>query len=159
MTAVARIVLEDCRRAHRLLEDLADPNLWRLHWFGALALLPAVNDVLHKVDCIEGLPKEVYSVLYKQWQTDPSATIFIEFISNDRNLAVHQYQFNCDLRNSIPVVYGDGEVAEFDQNIFRPQLSGWRAGEYDEDVRDIYAEAIDWWQLQLDKIDRDCAAF
>ena len=151
MTEVARVVLEDCRQALALLDDLADRRLWRIHWLGALTLLRTVGDVLHKVDCVGQPLKGICSQQYEEWKTDSSAEIFFKFIKFERDMAVHEYEFNCDLRSSIPILYGAEEIAKLEENLFRPQLGGWRAG---EDVRDIYHEAIDWWQLQLDRIDQ-----
>jgi hypothetical protein len=44
------------------------------------------------------------------------------------------------------------EAFELDENLFRPLVDGPWAG---EDVRDVYLEAVAWWEDELDHIDRE----
>jgi hypothetical protein len=42
------------------------------------------------------------------------------------------------------------QAVDFDENLFRPLVDGYGEG---EDARDIFEEAIDWWQRELTAID------
>ena len=50
MTATARKVLADCKKAHDLLEAESDTARFRLLWVSGVALLRSVGHVLQKVD-------------------------------------------------------------------------------------------------------------
>lgn len=41
------------------------------------------------------------------------------------------------------------DIEILDDNLFKPRLDGYGAG---EDVRDIYKQAIQWWRIELAKI-------
>lgn len=155
MTYVARKVLEDCRKAHSLLENESDLQIWRIHWFGALALLRAVGHVLDKVDAAENPALKIaQNEAYKVWKScDPSHEIFREFIEKQRNIAVKEYSFQYDMRNEIPIAIHGNSVIEqhlLQDNLFRPLTDGFGAG---SDARDVYAEAIDWWEMEIRKLE------
>ena len=50
MTFKARQVLDDCELALEFLEQATTDQIWRVHWFAAVALIRTVGDVLDKVD-------------------------------------------------------------------------------------------------------------
>ena len=135
---------------HRMMEVEIDPDQFRVLWVGALSLLRAVGHVLDKVDAVDPSLKASSSKSFKQWKDVSSGhAIFTEFIEKSRNLALKEYEFLVDQQENVPVVVGDGvDAVDFSlvENLFRPLLDGYGAG---EDCRDVYADAIDWWEKQL----------
>lgn len=163
MTDQARRVLTDCYYALDLLEKETDPDLWRVHWAGALALLRAVGHVIDKVDSKDPIIAKVSKDLYRSWKGDPEKyEIFNEFIERDRNLLLKEYEFNVhpldniDLAVVSKAVSSQDEEIEIrgvyrlDENIYRPLLDGPRQG---DDARDVYLEALEWWGEQIELID------
>jgi phytoene/squalene synthetase len=168
VTALARRVLSDCYIALRLLEDEAQEDVWAVHWAGALALIGAVNDVLKLAKKRSSLRK-AYEKHHNAWIDEASGQheIFRKFIKEERNFLLHEYATSVDLRREVPILVDDGRPAylspeadataaaaaiEFslDQNIFRPMKTGpWQ----NEDARDVYELALDWWKAQLASID------
>ncbi|QPC86387.1 hypothetical protein GA830_06270 [Mesorhizobium sp. NBSH29] len=150
----ARRVLADCRLVHRMLEDETDPDQFRIMWVGAVSLLRAVGHVLDKVDAVEPTLRASSSNAFKHWKdASKGHVIFTEFIEKSRNLVLKEYEFQVDQRDEIPLVVVDGADASnfnLSENLFRPLLDGYGAG---EDGRDVYAAAIDWWEEQLTLIE------
>ena len=164
MTNQARRVLLDCHYALNLLENETDPDLWRGHWAGALALLRAVGHVLDKVDGKDPIVAQVSKDLYQKWKKDRETyELFNEFIERDRNLILKEYEFNVHPHDQIEVAIvgkavspeGDevkfGETHLLDESIYRPILTGPKEG---DDARDVYQEALDWWGTQIELIDK-----
>jgi hypothetical protein len=164
MTEQARRVLLDCHYALNLLEKETDPDLWRVHWAGALALLRAVGHVLDKVDGKDPLVAKVSRDLFQRWKKERQTyELFNEFIERDRNLLLKEYEFNVHPDDKVEIALitraissnGDeitlGETHQLDENIYRPILEGPRQG---DDARDVYQEALDWWGDQIELIDR-----
>ncbi|PWC31153.1 hypothetical protein TSO352_30510 [Azospirillum sp. TSO35-2] len=44
------------------------------------------------------------------------------------------------------------QIADFDENLFRPLVEGYGEG---EDARDVFEEAINWWERELAAIDKE----
>lgn len=165
MTIKARMVLDDCRLALQLLEDEADLRRWRIHWVAAIALVRAVGHVLDKVDGNSPAVRAASRAAYKRWTGGaPEHEIFREFIEKERNTILKEYDFNLHPEEKVEVVIpvalqrvSDGEMLKggavfpLDENIYRPILDGFREG---DDARDVLTEAIEWWEAELDDIDR-----
>jgi len=128
MTLTARLVLEDCRLALAHLENEPDQRNWRLHWVAAVTLLRIVGHVLDKVDGRENLHLRLAArKLYEKWKTDPEHEIFREFIDNERNNVLKEYQFGVSEgpvevvliaeTQSDPVPLHSVQISE---NIYRP---------------------------------------
>ena len=156
MTIVARRVLADCETALEMLEDERDERRWRVLWVGALALLRAVGHVLQKVDG-RMIPqaREAINAAYKNWTAEhPEHLIFLEFIDKERNNTIKEYRLSVLDSAEVAVVVGDldaGYVVEtLDENLFRPVTEGFGVG---EDARDVYREAIKWWDEQLTRLE------
>ena len=153
----ARRVLADCSLAHRMLEDERDVDRWRVVWVGAVALIRAVGHVLDKVDGSEPKLRTASRAAFARWKDGGSDSIFTEFIDAERNTILKEYGFRTDLEADVPVVVEHDECAEWfslDENLFRPMVDGYGAG---EDARDVYLEAIKWWERQLAEIERQSA--
>lgn len=163
----ANNVLCDCEIALALLEKERDADIWRVHWVGAVALIRAVGHVLRHVDRKE-LPEFADAIdrAYERWKSGADHRIFREFINQERNNVLKEYRSSIhDLpiaRLTVEGVPGqspatwqtesDGSVSELfllDENLYRPKMTGFMAG---EDARDIYQIAIDWWRTELTKV-------
>lgn len=164
MTYSARRVLSDCEIALGLLEQEEDFARWRVHWVGALALVRAVGHVLQKVDGSDPAIHLLVKVIYAGWKLNRDKhLIFWDFIEAERNNILKQYKFSTHPLEQVDVVVSatfnhveTGELKEepiifpLEGNLFRPIVDGYGAG---EDARDIYREAIAWWNIQLSSIE------
>tara|TARA_R110002072_G_scaffold19100_30_gene71223 strand:- start:23130 stop:23558 length:429 start_codon:yes stop_codon:yes gene_type:complete len=137
-----------------MLEDETDPDHFRVLWVSALSLLRAVGHVLAKVDAVEPNLRASANAAFKTWKDIANGhEVFTEFIENSRNLILKEYGFRVDLRETIPLSVMEGtciDTFDLGENIFRPLVGGYGAG---EDCRDIYAFAIEWWENQLEEIE------
>lgn len=152
MTEAARKVLSDCRISLRLLEEAVELNVWRVHWVGALTLIRAVGHVLHKVDGREPKIRRLADQGFRMWKSDPAHRIFLDFIDRERNDILKEYQFGYEPQEAVGVVFDGGLLHFLGDNIYRPLNEGYGKN---EDARDVYREAIEWWHARLDEIDRE----
>ncbi len=160
MTKAARRVLSDCESALEMLDDERDEQRWRVLWIGAMALLRTVGHVLRKVDGEDLRRREEFDAAYKRWKDAERAehAVFREFIDNERNRLLKEYSLN--VVDSAEVGVGvvsmqDGGVANetafiLDENLFRPVMEGFGAG---EDARDVYRLALEWWDSELSQLE------
>lgn len=168
MTAAARQVLADCEIALDMLEGEENFEHWRVHWAGALALLRAVGHVLVKVDGEDEKLRVLIDAAYGCWKTNRTDNaIFWNFIEEERNNVLKEYKFNLDPREEIDVVImpavqqpgidrlsQDPQVFQIGGDIYRPIVDGFGKG---EDAREIYREALDWWNAQLTLLEKKLA--
>lgn len=156
MTVTARKVLRDLRHAHELLEGEDDTTRFRVLWVAAISLSRAVGHVLKKVDYGRSvkLSSEIDKA-YSRWKSEPESNqIFYEFIDNERNSVLKEYEFGYLSGSTNIVVAVDGQEPELESLDLLCHLSeGIYAG---EDCRDILLDAIEWWEIQLKEI--ECAA-
>ena len=165
MTERARQVLNDCHVVLQMLEEERDLQRWRIHWAAAVALIRAVGHVLYKVDgANDQYVRQAASAAFKRWQSDaPEHEIFREFFDRERNNILKEYQFNLHPLEEVsvsvrytlqPTEGGDPidlhGVFPIGDNIYRPLLDSYREG---DDARDVYSEAIQWWESQLTAIE------
>jgi hypothetical protein len=164
VTATARQVLHDCEVALTLLEAEQDLERWRILWAGALALLRAVGHVLQKVDGSDPVLGAIVAQTYGRWKSQPKKhAIFWEFIEEERNNILKEYRFNVhpldDVEVAVMLTLRNPETGETRQvphivpigeNIYRPLVEGYSEG---NDARDVYREALDWWEIQLSAIE------
>jgi hypothetical protein len=145
-----------------MLEEEIDTQRWRVHWVGAVALIRAVGHVLHKVDGKSDVALErLANARFARWKLGAGDDqIFVRFIDHERNSILKQYAFGVDTSEVVPVAVvsiaqgGPPNVAgafDLDENLFRPVT--WDGAV--EDARDVYGQAIEWWQHELDELDRD----
>ena len=151
----ARRVLADCEAALEMLDDERDGQRWRVLWVGALALVRAVGHVLWNVDGRIPEAREAIKAAYGSWKAKPEHLVFREFIERDRNNILKQYRMNVLDSSEVAVVVGDPEEAGYttgilDENLYKPMKEGFRV---DEDARDVYREAIQWWDEQLTRLE------
>lgn len=159
MTTAAREVLADCEIALEMLEEVEDLRRWRVLWAGSVALLRAVGHVLNKIDGADPSIGRAVDQRYRYWKSEPQTNaIFWNFIEEERNNVLKEYQFGVSLENEIPLLVlpdtpdtgvGIG-IFQLGENLYRPVLNGHGAG---EDARDVYREALNWWQRELNVIE------
>lgn len=165
MTRAAREVLADCRLALQMLQEEPEPDRWRVHWAGAVALLRAVGHVLLNVDQpVDRAVAEAGKAAHRGWKSDdPAHRIYRDFIEDERNNILKEYRSKVHPLNTVDVAVRltlqnskTGEIRYIDQmmpldeNLFRPMTEGYGEG---EDARDVYQEAVDWWERELCAID------
>lgn len=132
--------------------------MWRVHWAAAIALVRAVGHVLDKVDGERPGVKQAARTLFKEWKSGDEHLIFRKFIDDERNNLLKQYQSRVHPLENVPVLLqgvapdGNGPCAiiELGENVYRPMADGPWAG---DDAREVYGEAIQWWERQLARVD------
>ncbi len=169
MTVAARAVLADVRLALEMLQAEPDADRWRVHWAGGAALLRAVGHVLLHVDQKGDADlARAADAAHRRWRSaDPAHAIYREFILEERNNILKEYRSKVHPLDTVPVAIrltlvhpetGDvrftDQQAELDKNLFRPIVEGYGEG---EDARDVFEEAIDWWEHELTVIERELA--
>ena len=148
-----------------MLQDEAAPDRWRVHWAGAVALLRAVGHVLLNVDqSADPAVAKAGKAAHRRWKSnDPAHLIYRDFIEDERNNILKEYRSKVHPLATVDVAvrltlqnpetgeirYVD-QVMPLDENLFRPMTEGYGEG---EDARDVYQEAIDWWERELNSID------
>lgn len=167
MTQAAREVLCDARLALDMLQSETNPDRWRVHWAGGVALLRAVGHVLLNVDqsANEQLAR-IADAAHRRWRSGDSAhRVYRDFILEERNNILKEYRSKVHPLTEVPVAirltlvnpetgevsYLD-QVADLDENLFRPLVEGYGEG---EDARDVFQEAIEWWERELTAIDEE----
>lgn len=152
----ARRVLADCEAALEMLEDERDEQRWRVLWVGALALVRAVGHVLWNVDGRIPEARDAIKAAYGSWKSkqQPEHLVFREFIERERNNILKEYRMNVLDSSEVAVVVGDSEAGyttgTLDENLYRPTEEGFGVG---EDARDVYRDAIKWWDEQLARLE------
>lgn len=152
MTLAARRVLGDCSTALKMMEVETDPNRLREQWIGAMALIRLVGHVLKETDGKNPRYQRAVQEHWKYLSTSKDPT-FWRFIKDSRDRAVKRYDTDLPPNSVITVgVPYDGELAVFtlDECMLMPLEGGWRAG---EDARDVYRDAIEWWDHDLEEIE------
>jgi hypothetical protein len=155
MVLKARNVLADCRNALDLLEEETRPEVFRLYWVAGIALARAVGHVLQKVGGEhDATIKRAVALAYAAWLADKQANaIFWDFIEQERNQILKEYEVGF-LAGPIDVVAG-GELHTLGEHLFCPIADGPFVG---EDCRDTLAQAIAWWESQLNSIEATAQA-
>lgn len=156
----ARLVLQDAMFVREKLEHEIGVIEWRLLWVLSVVLLRAVGHVLDKVDGNgDRRVQAVSRSLHKQWKTLPEHAIFRDFIEQERNNVLKEYESSVT-EGPVPLVAylqshdGFDTVRQFliEENIYRPLHSGPYEG---EDGRTVIDDAIEWWRVQLQRIDHE----
>ncbi len=156
MTTAARKALSDLEYAHSLLEVEESTQRFRILWVASISLSRAVGHVLEKIDS-KASPelRATISKAYLSWKQDPEThQIFFEFIEDERNSVLKEYEFGFMSGPIDVMVLPDGTSFSLSENLFCPLAGGRFAG---EDCRDVLQLAISWWKAQLASIDEAAA--
>ncbi len=159
MTSAARNVLDDCRGALLEFTDGVQGGTWRRRWVTCVVLLRAVGHVLDKVDAARS---PIHRSVIDSWWTDlketkPDPAIFWAFIDDERNLIVKEYRTRAGQGVTV-----SGAVIEIDVRTKTQKIEPSRPATYHytmnnglftgRDQRELIAEALAWWESQLDAI-------
>ncbi|MBD3671242.1 MAG: hypothetical protein HUJ29_10745 [Gammaproteobacteria bacterium] len=153
MTATARKILNDCRYAHELLELEENERKFKLLWIACSSLLRAVGHALYKVDCRDN---NILKTAVETWWNNIKEhkidhAIFFEFVERERNNVLKEYEIGFFSGEVDVLVQGAGEQFTLAETAFCPMSYGAYEG---EDCRDVANMAIEWWDIQLNEIDR-----
>jgi hypothetical protein len=160
MTIAAREVLEDCRGALAELVDGVQGRQWRRRWIIAVVLLRAVGHVLEKVDGARST--QLRAEISRWWDnlktTKPRPEIFWLFVEEERNTIVKEYQTNAGQGVTVQLSGIELNMQTGEQKVDPPKPAIYHytmnAGHFkDRDQRELIAQAIRWWESQLDEID------
>ncbi len=162
MTARARVALSDCIYALEQLDLVSTQQDWRFKWAGSIALIRAIGNILRN----EGKENDLLAEAIRTRFRDHSAhrdrhRIYWKFIKRERDLVLKEYQSLVSEDEKIGVFVllgGKVQAAELvDACIFkRIEDEEWIAAKGGQiDARDLYQEAISWWQTELDLIDHE----
>jgi hypothetical protein len=109
-----------------------------------------VGHALRKVDAARNPElKPIVEQRYTAWKADPErARIFFEFIEQERNLILKEYEVRIEFSPMITTSEAT-HAWRVGSNIFCPVASGYYAA---QDVRDVLREAVAWWDAELNRI-------
>ena len=165
MTKASRKVLEDCKGA---LEDFkygVQGGEWRRRWITSVVLLRTVGHVLSKVDALTDPVLE--KIINAEWEklqgSKPEPRIFWEFIDQERNNILKEYQISAGQGVTIRLgtLHLNLKTGEQTHGESLPTLyhytinSGYYKGKQQKDVLN---EAIEWWDKYLANIETQYAA-
>jgi hypothetical protein len=177
--ARARELLQTCKSA--ALELRKDPTTsWFVLWAGTLGLLRTIGDLL-KNDADNRIRKSQIGWFNQMKHENGAAgrgtdlkkdgnkwepAIYWQFIRRDRNLLFHEAQSTVSQSANVPLVgvsatataageeprpivrSPDPPRATYFYTMSTPPYAG-------RDARDVAEEAIQWWEEQIDKIEKD----
>ncbi len=159
MTTQAKKVLSDLKQSHAMLESEEDYTKFRVLWVAAITLARAVGHILDKVDSKQSILMK--TTIDKKWKNLKNSKnrskniIFFEFIENERNQILKEYEFGMLSSPIDLMVEGKDSVFTLDSCMYMPLQDGKYAG---EDCRDVLAEAITWWKNYICEIDVELVA-
>lgn len=158
MTQEARRVLCDCRTALEMLDDEEVEDRWRIIWVAAITLLRSIGHVLLREADADPYLRDRVRALFREHAEDRDAhPIYWEFIKAERDSLIKENatQVYDSVQSTLVVEELHGQMLKssvftLEGNLFRPLRDGRWAG---EDARDVYLEAIDWWEAQIAKLE------
>lgn len=105
MTQAARQILSDAGLALGMLQAETDPDRWRVHWAGGVALLRAVGHVLLNVDQrADAALAKAADAAHRGWRSpDPAHAVYREFILEERNNILKEYRSKVHPLAEVPV--------------------------------------------------------
>jgi hypothetical protein len=128
---------------------------WVLYWVAGVALLRSVGHVLDKVDSARcPTLKQIISKKWTSWNTDRAQNeIFWDFIEKERNNVLKVFELGVHGVDQMPIVLCGGTSASEDDSVYF--IDYLHHDETGEDGRDLFHEAVNWWQQQLQAIETE----
>ncbi len=115
-----------------------------------------VGSVLDRVDKNDDYFKDAIEKNWKNISIKEDNEIFWKFIKDSRDRALHEYETDPLDGDTIPLTLSIDGIWDGSRKIgeclFKPLEYGYKTG---EDARDVYDEAIQWWNVQLSFIERE----
>jgi len=156
----ARTVLEDCKQAAAMFTPGLQGSQWRIAYMANVALLRAVYHVLKSRDAAvdPALRKKIETWDSNLLASKPAPTIYWEFIVSERNLLLKEYQSLAGQGVAVPGVRIEVNLRTREERVtclgeidrLYTMNGGVFAG---RDQRQLIAEAIAWWETQLDSLE------
>ena len=115
-------MIRDAEVAYSMLEDEENEQRFRILWIANLAILRGIGHVLDKADKLN--PR--YTMAINRWWQELKASkghlneVFWDFIQNERNLVLKEYEFNYSVDTPI---LGDGEIYQLG-DLYKPLDDG-----------------------------------
>jgi hypothetical protein len=161
MTTRARAALGDCENALADYEAGANTVFQYPRWVALITLLRIVGHVLDKVDTPAASPdtQQCISAAWKKLNASkPEPRIFHEFIDEDRNLTLKQYEVRPQVNITIQLgsVWTNPQTGVSGSSPSTPPIFEFimRDGPFKgRDTRELCREAIAFWRTYLDGID------
>lgn len=153
MTTQAKKVLNDLKQSYAMLENEEDYTKFRVLWVAAITLARAVGHILDKVDSKQSILMK--TIIDKKWknlknnENRAENIIFFEFIENERNQILKEYEFGMLSSPINLMIEGKDSVFTLNSCMYMPLQDGKYTG---EDCRDVLAEAIIWWENYINEI-------
>lgn len=149
----AEKVLNKAKVALDMLEQEDDEEKIEVLWIACVTLLRSIGHVLAKVDVKNdaGL-KRIVDKWWSEIKND-NDNIFNQFIDKERNLSIKEYEIRYTENSLLGILSPDQTVAMIDPNEGSHLYIPMTAGKYEtEDIRDVIANSIAWWDVQLAEI-------
>jgi hypothetical protein len=165
MTTRARAALADCELALSDFSASAGTSNVQTRWVALITLLRIVLDVLEKVDGKASAParQRIHAARKQLFENKPEPRIFHDFIEDERNDTVHQYEIGAAVNITIRLgsVWMNVNTGEGGSSPSGPATYDFvmRDGAYEgQDPRVVARKAIEFWRTYLDAIDSGAAA-
>ena len=162
MTQQARIVLQDAKYAISRHDDRLQSESFRISWLSIITLLRAVGHVLQNVDSLSS--PEMKRTIDGKWaeitKTKPKPIIFWEFIFQERNRFLKNYEHGIDRSITVPAISG---------GFLKVDCGNSRGGQFSpgskltsfissgpfkgRNEKEVAWEAYGWWEKYLNEID------
>ena len=133
---------------------------WRIEWLAAVTALRSVGYVLRNVDAKDSSKlKAAIADSWKDWNSEDQRkhAIFRQFIDDERHSVLKEYKFGAERREGVFMLEdGSGKLLTEDGRSFLMEEKFFQMtdGPYiRRDGRDVIAEAIEWWERELDRIE------
>ena len=174
MTDRARVVLNDCRCALSKHTSGLQGEEFRVSWVALVSLLRTVGYVLNEEDSTRSasLEQAIDSAWADLKRTKPKPEIFWEFIDKERQSVLHCYRVGVSRMASEPATPGRlnisfdlGSMEGKTGRVARVRFSGPMVitskialGHFSgRNELEVAAEAVEWWQQYLDRVDCEAA--
>ncbi len=150
-------MLQVVKTALQMFESVEDDSQVEVLWLASITGLRAVGHILAKTD--KPNHPELANRIDQWWKKlnanklTEDNRIFFEFIEVERNDTIKEFELKYDKQpQSIAVIQQCNSqtverIFELDGLLYIPMQDGSYAG---EDVRDLIADAIKWWETQFE---------
>jgi hypothetical protein len=168
VTQAAREVLNDCKGALEEYSDQVLGSAWRRRWVLCVVLLRAVGHVLKKIDGKQS--SELESAIDDWWkklnESKGSNPLFWEFIDKERNLVLKEYEIRGRQETTVfltglQLTINGQTGATYAPAPAPAPINHYKIadGYYNGcNQKELIQNAIDWWESQLNEIDRKVAS-